>query len=526
MAGPPLASSLDALAAMEAPAPAMRGPIEEPEPESSPGLSTPLLTAPRAKVDMTAHAGLRGLCATYVLVNHSFLQSYWGQSMNAALLMPIFFLLSGFGLTVGYGGRDVAPMPCCRELCPPPHEDDGGPKPLDAATFYRNRMAKILPVYWLVLFASIPLYFVGQVSAYNMKGPFYYSNLWSSDATNPDNGFLSMMLTNVFAVQMWTLHGMPGMLSQDWFVSTIVFWYWIYPCLLPRLQRAFQRMRERAEPMWSLQCSLFWVQFVIGMALAPFGSSYHWPLSRLPVFMMGCFAGLACARLAPGRGIAWPWTFVPLPAWCGRTLCGTSSEELAEPRKEGEPAPEPAADEAEAEGWARRVDRAACLYMVCVFTNAALGSQYLTVPVWVTSWPWFDTGLVHMGLTIMLGLARDGGRSWLGTLCRTPAVQFLGQVSMCVYLVQFSVIMFVAYCVHGAQPYLGFLDCDDYNDDDAAKDACEEKLADYLHNQEYPIWMAPTICIPSALALGVVLERCVEGPASRLLAAPKRRAPG
>ena len=41
---------------------------------------------------------------------------------------------------------------------------------------------------------------------------------------------------------------------------------------------------------------------------------------------------------------------------------------------------------------------------------------------------------VHLQLVVMVGLTRDGGSSWLSSLCRTRLSQFLGSHSMALYM--------------------------------------------------------------------------------------------
>ena len=75
--------------------------------------------------------------------------------------------------------------------------------------------------------------------------------------------------------------------------------------------------------------------------------------------------------------------------------------------------------------------------------------------------PWFDAGLVFAELTIVVGLARDGGASRLARVCRSAPAQYLGQISMSLYLAHFTVYLYATWIVKGSQPYLGFVDCDD-----------------------------------------------------------------
>ena len=56
------------------------------------------------RVDTTATSGLRGLAALHIMMFHYVVNYTWGElDINGALEVSIFFLLSGFCLTLKYG---------------------------------------------------------------------------------------------------------------------------------------------------------------------------------------------------------------------------------------------------------------------------------------------------------------------------------------------------------------------------------------------------------------------------------------
>ena len=79
--------------------------------------------------------------------------------------MPLFFLLSGFCLTLGYGGtRYTRSTVCCGSLactdacncCRRRHDNDQG-SVFDSSKFLFNRLSKILPVYYASFVIAIAL---------------------------------------------------------------------------------------------------------------------------------------------------------------------------------------------------------------------------------------------------------------------------------------------------------------------------------------------------------------------------------
>merc|ERR1711966_17970 len=92
---------------------------------------------PPPTADLTAHTGLRGLMALHVAVFHFLMGRDLFIGGNAH--MPFFFLLSGFALATVYGDTQIR-----------------------LSSFYRNRAARILPLFYLCSLVVVPLTFVGH----------------------------------------------------------------------------------------------------------------------------------------------------------------------------------------------------------------------------------------------------------------------------------------------------------------------------------------------------------------------------
>eukprot|EP01084_Bolivina_argentea_P240970 404648_1 len=145
--------------------------------------------------------------------------------------------------------------------------------------FYQRRIARTIPLYYFTSFAAIPLVFTGY-STFISPGIFLY---------------ISIVLT-IFFVPSW--FG-PFLLNPpSWFVSTIWLFYWVFPSLLPKLQR----YTNRAKQSWivfhyclqlliglTVYIALQFVPFLSGFA---FNLATMWPPTRLPLFIMGILAGL------------------------------------------------------------------------------------------------------------------------------------------------------------------------------------------------------------------------------------------
>ena len=110
---------------------------------------------------VTAHNGMRGLLAFYIMLFHALAFST-GWDLHGSALMPVFFLLAGYSLAIVYGKRFS----------------------FDIKHYYRNRFARIAPVYYVVMLIALPLAVFGHG--------------WVSPS---DIGVA--FATNIFAVQMW-----------------------------------------------------------------------------------------------------------------------------------------------------------------------------------------------------------------------------------------------------------------------------------------------------------------------------------
>ena len=79
--------------------------------------------------------------------------------------MPVFFLLSGFCLTLGYGKKKYTRSTLCCGSCqttsgcdcrPCRKQPDSNEEIFDSWEFYFGRVSRILPVYYLTLILAIP----------------------------------------------------------------------------------------------------------------------------------------------------------------------------------------------------------------------------------------------------------------------------------------------------------------------------------------------------------------------------------
>ena len=160
--------------------------------------------------------------------------------------------------------------------------------------FYQNRLARILPVYYVSFLVALILI------------PLGYTQYSSEDPTfHPVNVATSLLL-----IQTWIMFPLSPNVPA-WTVSTLIFFYIVYPKLLVFAQKWSN------QGLANLMALSFYFQMVTGFLimgalptehLNPFPMPFlinYWlstqhPIARLPVFFMGICAGVLCTRIQDG----------------------------------------------------------------------------------------------------------------------------------------------------------------------------------------------------------------------------------
>lgn len=258
------------------------------------------------RIDSASLNGLRGLAALHVAVGHFFIFSKeptQGIDFIGGVAMPFFFLISGFVMVVGYGQKRYKPNPnercdCCCQACDcmnccisdevlpsqtsdfesfnPLLYDDSGSTVTYFPTqkFFNKRISRLAPVYYLTNLIGLPLAFLFMGTAF----------------------FAYTIFASLFVITSWLLIApVNGVL---WTISTMGFFYCMFPSLIVRLQklRTPNDFRRLAWKMYWVQIVLFVVVLVfVTLALRDvFAAYFIWrmfPPNRLPVFVMGCCLG-------------------------------------------------------------------------------------------------------------------------------------------------------------------------------------------------------------------------------------------
>lgn len=483
-----------------------------------------------------AHTGLRGLLAVHVAVFHYLAIKPISINVFGHADMPFFFLLSGFSLAMLYGRTE----------------------PLNHFAFWRNRFARLAAPYYVWQIGSALLVPLGHghhpskvpgaalstVMATSMWLPkdgeptwsfcgpawtvstlaFWYwlfplIRIPSREAWKTPVGVKARLITGILTC-LCTLHGLHGALttpvesqgsgplrvaqppSQAAIAAAVA------ASLATGLAAGTGLGTSPADAAGTQWLALIaWLQFAVGVALGWGGLPYvgkgywpatGWPLSRLPVFVMGCIAGLMLPPDQAGAHRAGTW-------W-GRVQLDDT-------------------------GWGKKTDRAAGLYvgalLLCGVLTTGWGEQLKgKVDLGLTLGILSQLTVPYVQLLIIVGLA-SSSKSVTARICHSPAAKFLGKISMGIYLSHMPLYHLATALEKGVAEWPQVDDIDEW------RKAC------HLHRGEQdadpecrtfsdarmlsPQWL-PLVLLASLL-VSWAAERVVEAPARALLRAKPAACP-
>ena len=457
-----------------------------------------------ALAKMAPHVGFRGLVSILVLLYHLGVFSDHPSEplwrFSNAIAMPTFFLLSGYTLAVIYGSR---------------------PGTIAWGTFLQNRLARVYPLHIVASLICIPRDFYGY------------------GGYQPTAGRTAQQLFNtVVPVSTWwpfqPAAAFVGFNSSAWTISTLLFFYAVFPWLLPGLQRVRPaNLARRIVQLFYVQMAVYpLVILVLVLAGGRLrsqagchdgdGASTSWWAytilywtatangpSRLPVFVMGCLAGLHQTKCPNDDGFGWLGLF------------GTSATAIT----------------SGAEGHARRADAATAGVVLLALGPPLLGNaDDISAPLVGTVGFYGQLLLPYFILQLVSDLTRDGGKSYASRFFTTPIMLYLGRISMAVYLVHCPIVGLTTLAINGPLqwPELAFSNgtlapsephgCDDFwVPSYPGHPMWNDEWRAFFQARLLPSWAIPAVVVATVVA-GAGLERFVERPVRGYLQAAKTAA--
>ena len=164
---------------------------------------------------------------------HTLISSNLHVNVIGSFEMPVFFLLSGYSLALTYGRTKYESN--TRSCCTSPIEGGEDKRVLfKTFNFYRNRFARTMPVYYISNFVlGLSAYFF----AFGTRAFSNVNAMWM---------FVASVINSLFPVGMILPGMMMPMVAPGWAISTLWFFYIVFPFLLPRTlgQRVLKEHRR------------------------------------------------------------------------------------------------------------------------------------------------------------------------------------------------------------------------------------------------------------------------------------------
>jgi peptidoglycan/LPS O-acetylase OafA/YrhL len=290
--------------------------------------------------------------------------------------------------------------------------------------------------------------------------------------------------------------------GPSWTIQSLLFMWALFPWLLSGVRRLSDAaLIKRIGWCYGIQ---FFLVFALFYPLEPvlgywsaFATSTWQPFSRLPVFMMGMYAAVLCQRY-PQAEEGMPWPSGLSLGMCSSCRCSPSEVKGSQ-------------------AWAKIADRTSLALLLGTLTVGAVDTfiRYGLHATSIGGGLWLQALVAGEQLTVVVALTRDGGQSTASAALRTPFAQWLGKISMALYLVHLPLFGYLAWAVHGGVNVAPQDPCPG-SPGDAEYEACTQAMNQWLANQSIPMWGVALI-LPLATAIAVACYHLIEEPGRKLL---------
>eukprot|EP00301_Raphidiophrys_heterophryoidea_P020419 c5114_g1_i1.p1 GENE.c5114_g1_i1~~c5114_g1_i1.p1 ORF type:complete len:486 (+),score=91.13 c5114_g1_i1:151-1608(+) len=477
-----------------------------------------------AVVNMDSHTGLRGAAAVWVMVFHTFLYSKWEVDIQGSSLMPLFFLLSGFTLTTVYSRKSLytnssfLSCSCCCSTTSASGSmlitvEASRPVAFDTIKFYRNRFARTMPLYYATTLIAIGLWFGGYSAINPSKGLF----------SSYSEYFIASLVVNFIPVSSLFSFLLGGPIDgPGWTVCTLVIFWFLFPVLLPQIQRyTDSQLRQGIINLYYSQFLIVFLLF-LGLILVDGGLAFTTatmnPLSRLPVFIMGMFAGLLCERAAANnKPLVWVPTnclrFFPSCLCCG-SCCEAPTTTTNNTSDNWQ--------ESDRLKWAKITDHQSISLLILTIIVSVIDGldRYLLHGGGILGAVWLQAIVPFAQLDLIVALTQENTTiSKASKFLRSTTLSFLGKISMSIYLVHWVVIFYICWIVNNGQHLHTpeTLNCSkEYSANTTERVQCDSDVSEYRDAMLIPEWCIP-ISLVVSVVVAIVMFYAIEEPSRKWL---------
>ena len=499
------------------------------------------------RIDTTDHNGLRGVLSLWVVIFHCFYNlADNAVDLQGTSLMPMFYLLSGFSLTIGYytkllgksptevkssfsnqtskycngessANEDIKLSSTERSLLLPDstnttfvgddtqqdslqpqsastmassHKDItlAVPKPqtLSYGHFMFNRLIRVLPVYYVCMLLCLPTFYFGFTQTCDYH-----------DTTET----IETYITNIIPSTTWFLDYFGYAFDiPAWTVQTLIAMWLLFPSIL----RYYHDKSDKEILQWIIYC--YWIQMVLCIGLTYFAmyvlelgtwhaiclGRYH-PLSRIWCFIMGVLSGILCLRYRTQSSMPWfedaNW-FFPI-----RSTSSLFNETYFR------------SDDFNSVMFNQTYVLLAVTFLVfvadtidrLVLSDSGIGCR-----------TWLQAIVPFAQMNVMIGMVRHKDpENSISVFLRSSWMQWLGEISMCIYLIHYPIMNFILWARYD---FKSLIWPDDTNCTDLLNDTVEYTTCEDYYDALYWPWTAILYLPCLSIALGAVVYYCIEKP--------------
>ena len=443
------------------------------------------------QVNMDAHEGLRGIAALWIMLFHCFVYSTYPIDFMGSSLMPLFFILSGFTLTI-----------CYHKLNPTEHEivnDKALADPKNSIlSFYNNRIVRVAPVYFAMNFAlALPLWNYGYMAAPNIAASAG-----------------SIVTTATFTSTLFGFILGSPLDGPSWTVQTFMFLWIYFPISLQRVRKLEpQHLKSWITYLYYIQMIILFVTFYTLLPYLGFWPAFCFstmnPLSRYPLFLMGVYGGEILYRVSKDKIDLleiWPKSFL---GSCFSSCYDNINLNTGNNRYE--PGIDSPHNNVRETYWTRRAHRLA-FGLLFVFISLATfdrivknltGDSSATIGAFI----WLQAAVPLAQLELIVTLAVISKNSILYKTLTTRVSKFFGTISMTIYLIHFPIIKYVCFAQNNWQTLIW----------PSAADWLEPNNAlvkNYIEKNKLSLWGIP-IVVGITIPLAAVVFYAYEEPIRR-----------
>jgi len=246
------------------------------------------------------------------------------------------------------------------------------------------------------------------------------------------------------------------------------------------------------------------------------------PISRIPLFLLGMYAGELCLRHSEDL-LPWPsalFRFFPSCFCCCNNFTNSNIRNaIPNPKERNTDETRPTYDVMDRAIWSYRAtyQSSALLILTLFVWGMDTLDRYYSGGGGIKGGVWLQAIVPFAQLELIVALTRDNRTSLAFQVLHTKLGRWLGDRSMCIYLVHYPLIMYVCLAVYG-KPLVWpqEFDCSKYSSGSSDRQHCDDEVRNFSDAMSMPLWGIAVVPVLTIL-LSDLFYRFIEEPCRKLL---------